>query len=256
MRNKNTVIEKLFTIASKQQKTIVTLAQLNQGADPETIFYLKSAWQTSALNSGVTAVSTPNVSFSGGGQVDNVTVGEKYTVSGEIPAQFREKMLQAFKTQISSQKPDLDGKVSTIFNDPVTPNKTAGVNMDSKKVIEKLVKIAEKQQKIINKMAQDMGMQQPVPTSGASATWEDASAEVAPAVQQAARAVGAKATYKVQSAEFGSSSGNLKIKLEYPMAQLGTPEAKAVSDRVKQMFAGKTVAGGQVTKVEVIGVAV
>lgn len=128
--------------------------------------------------------------------------------------------------------------------------------MDSKKVIEKLVKIAEKQQKIINKMAQDMGMAPPEQLSGASATWQDATSEVAPAVQQAAKSVGAKGVYTVQSAEFGSSSGDLKIKLQYPMAQLGGPEAKAVSDKVKQMFAGKTVAGGQVTKVEVIGVAV
>lgn len=128
--------------------------------------------------------------------------------------------------------------------------------MDSKKVIEKLVKIAEKQQKIINKMAQDMGMQQAVPTGGASGSWQDATSVVVPAVQQAAKAVGAKAVYTVQSAEFGADSGTLKIKLEYPMAQLGTPESKAVSDKVREMLAGKSVAGGQVSKVEVVGVAV
>lgn len=122
--------------------------------------------------------------------------------------------------------------------------------MDSKKVIKMLVKIADRQQQIINKMAQDMGMAE------VNATWQDVKSEVTPIVQQAVKEVGTKASYTVESAEFGSSSGELKIKLKYPMAQLGTPETKAVSDKVKAMLVGKTVSGGQVTKIEVIGVAV
>lgn len=148
------VIEKLLSIADKQQQSIKALAQVAQGADPEVIAYLKSAWQTAGLNAGVTAVGTPTVNFNPGNQQNGLQIGETYVITGAIPAQNRVQMDKALKAQIASQKPELDGKVSIIFNDPTTPAKSAGANMDSKKVIEKLVAIAEKQQKIINKLAQ------------------------------------------------------------------------------------------------------
>lgn len=148
------VIEKLLSIANKQQQSIKALAQIAQGADPEVIAYLKSAWQTAGLNAGVTAVGTPTINFNPGSQQNGLQIGETYVIIGAIPAQKRVQMEKTLKAQIAGQKPELDGKVSIIFNDPTTPAKSAGANMDSKKVIEKLVAIADKQQKIINKLAQ------------------------------------------------------------------------------------------------------
>lgn len=131
--------------------------------------------------------------------------------------------------------------------------------MDSKKVFEKLVKIADNQQKIINKMAQalhDAGLAGPEQLGGGSADWYNASAEVVPVVQEATKAVNAKNTYNVQSADFGKSSGTLRVKLQYPMSQLGSQEAQAVETKSKEMLTGKNIAGTPVRTVEVIGVTV
>jgi hypothetical protein len=144
------IISKLIKVAEKQQNALTKLSQVAQG-DPATVKYLQGAWQTAALNSGVTAVSTPTVTYQGSQPAaGNVTMGESYTVSGEIPVQNRELMQRNFDNQIKAQKPDLT--VSTIFKDPVGVAKAA--SKDSKSVIQKLISIAEKQQKIISKLAQ------------------------------------------------------------------------------------------------------
>ena len=127
---------------------------------------------------------------------------------------------------------------------------------NSKKLIEKLAGIVAKQQKIITKLAQAQGLGDATYQNGASASWEDASPAVSQALQQATTAVGAKAKYEVQSAEFAKDSGLLRVKIEYPMAQLGGQESRAVSDKTKELLTGQPLQGGQVSKVEIIGVAV
>lgn len=112
--------------------------------------------------------------------------------------------------------------------------------MDSKKIIEQLVKIAEKQQKIINKLAQA------VPSTMSGTT--DVKDAVAPVVQQAAQAVGAKGTYTVVSADKGQ--GSLKVKVQYPLALLGSPETRAVNKKVQELLAP------EYGTVEVVGVGV
>lgn len=128
--------------------------------------------------------------------------------------------------------------------------------MDTKKVIAKLIKIAESQQKIINKLAQNL---EPAPTSiptgGASSSWSDAKDEVAPVVQQATQAVQAKGQYGVQSAE-SSPSGLLRLKLQFPSKLMGSPEYRAVKSKIQELLTGKAIAGNTVQNVEVIGVTV
>lgn len=127
---------------------------------------------------------------------------------------------------------------------------------NDKEIIKKLVALANKQQKIITKLAQAMGGEA-VPLGGSSSVaWDDVSSSVAPVVQQAAKAVGAKSQYGVQSAELGKESGTLKVKLQYPMAQLGSPEAKAVTDKTKAMLTAQPLNGVQVKDVQIIGVTV
>jgi hypothetical protein len=125
---------------------------------------------------------------------------------------------------------------------------------NDKEIIKKLVALADKQQKIITKLAQ--AAQPLAGGGGSSSSWDDVSASVTPVVQQAAKAVGAKAQYGVQSAELGKESGALRVKLQYPMAQLGSPEAKAVTEKTKAMLTGKPLNGVAVNTVEVIGVTV
>lgn len=116
------IISKLLKLASKRQQILVKMAQTVPTDDSKAnIEYLKSAWQTAALNSGVEVASTPTVNYTPPAQVDGTDLSGNYTVSGEIAANKRELMLRQFKNQIKSQKPELDGKVSTIFNDPTTP---------------------------------------------------------------------------------------------------------------------------------------
>lgn len=174
----NLIIGKLVKIAQKQQSTLIKIAQAATGtqADPEVVRYLKSAWQTAALNSGVATAATPDVTFiPSSTNADQVTLGESYTLKGEIPASNRDTFSRNLQNQIKAQKPELDGKVSTIFLDPV---KSLGASMNSRKVIEKLFKIAQNQQKIINKLAQEANLApqhldpNKAQKQGARALWE------------------------------------------------------------------------------------
>lgn len=79
---------------------------------------------------------------------------------------------------------------------------------NDKKVIQKLLKIAENQQKIITKLAQ-LGAS---PFSGGNSSWSDVSADVA---AKLALIPGAKG-YSVDSAELGAESGSLRGKLVQP----------------------------------------
>lgn len=78
---------------------------------------------------------------------------------------------------------------------------------NDKKVIQKLLKIAKNQQKIITKLAQ-LGAS---PFSGGS-SWSDVSADVAAKLSLIPGAKG----YSVDSAELGAESGSLRGKLVQP----------------------------------------
>lgn len=109
------IISKLFKLASKQQKIIEILAQVTPDLNIE---YLKRAWTTAAANSGVSMVVSPEVEFNPGKDEGDVQVGETYTLYADgIPSdnELRKKLMDVFKTQVKSQKPELDGKLGIIF---------------------------------------------------------------------------------------------------------------------------------------------
>ena len=129
--------------------------------------------------------------------------------------------------------------------------------MDSKKVLEKLVKIANNQQKIINKLAQSLPA---MPTGGASGDWENVNQAVANAVKSVADAHKASG-FGVQEALIGPQTGLLEAKITHPM-NMDPALYRAVSEAVKQAL----LAGGHITtdtgkkvpvsKVELTGVMV
>jgi len=113
------IIQKLLAIAEKQQKVLTKLAQAGEDVEANKA-YLKQAWQTAGLNTGISEMWTPTVEFTPGGPSSTdpgVTLDGNYVVTGAVPVTQREKFLRTFKAQVASQKPDLDGKVSTIFKD-------------------------------------------------------------------------------------------------------------------------------------------
>ena len=113
------IIEKLLSLAEKQQKILTKLAQAAQEDIEGNKAYLASAWQTAGANMGV-PTSNPTVEYKEPepGSDPGVTLGSSYVVTGPIPANARNKFVTTFKAQISAQKPELDGKVSTIFTGP------------------------------------------------------------------------------------------------------------------------------------------
>lgn len=208
------IISKLFAIAEKQQKTLTKLAQTQLDPNVQAVVqYLKNTWQTAALNSGIVESHSPEVSFNPGTQHDGLDVTESYTVKGFIPEKSRETFNKNFYNQIKSQKPELEGKVSAIFNGSASGTPITA-NVDSNKLIEKLISIAEKQQKIINKLAQ-------TPTIADQDTVQSA--------QQAVQAMGAKG-YKVL--EVGSGA----IKIQCPLSLIGSPANKALKEKLQPQF--------------------
>lgn len=116
-------LKKVLAVLQKQQ---VILKKLAQTTPPENVEenknYLKTTWLTAGLNSGISQMSNPNVSYTPPADVgyedgSTVNVAGNYMVSGPIPANLREKFNQTFQAQIKAQKPELDGKVSAIFQD-------------------------------------------------------------------------------------------------------------------------------------------
>lgn len=102
---------------------------------------------------------------------------------------------------------------------------------NDKEVIQKLLKIAENQQKIITKLAQ-MGAS---PTSaGASSSWDDVSADIAAKLATIPAAKG----YSVDSAEVGGASGTLRGKLVTPKNDTNYYD---VLKALKNQLIGKTV---------------
>src|SRR5574338_498112 len=105
------IIQKLVSLATKQQKILTKLAQVAQDNSQANIQYLKDAWTTTAVNTGFEG-HTPEVSYTPPAESNGVTLGEKYTLKGPVPANLREKFDRQFKAYVGGQKPDLAGKVS------------------------------------------------------------------------------------------------------------------------------------------------
>lgn len=104
---------------------------------------------------------------------------------------------------------------------------------NDKKVIEKLLKIAENQQKIITKLAQ-MGATPATPAAAGASSWLDVTHDVA---AKLAAIPGAKG-YSVNSAELGGESGSLRGKLVYPANATNYYD---VLNALKNQLVGKSV---------------
>lgn len=123
--------------------------------------------------------------------------------------------------------------------------------MDNKKAIQTLIKIAQNQQKIINKLAQQAGM--PVPqaqpmSGGTDSNWEDVSDAVAPTVQQA------NPQFSVASARIGKLSGTLDLRIQHPK-NIDDATYRAGTGKIKAAFMGKPMgpSGTKVQSVEITG---
>lgn len=122
------VLKKILSVVAKQQTILKKLAQVSQ-EDPAMKSYLQTAWQTAGLNIGITEMSSPNVQFNPGKSItldaddSTATSEDSWILSGAIPVKLREKFNQTFYTQLKSQKPELDGRVSVIYQDPPATNR-------------------------------------------------------------------------------------------------------------------------------------
>jgi chorismate synthase len=114
--------------------------------------------------------------------------------------------------------------------------------MDSKKVIEKLIKIAENQQKIINKLAQ-----QAQPMGGASSSWEDVTADLSNRLRSIPEAKG----YSIGSAQVGGQTGSFHAELHVPSTDkmFGT-----VTQKLRDQLAGQTIKTNRGQSVKVTNV--
>jgi hypothetical protein len=116
------IISKLFAIAEKQQKILMKLAQVQSNEVEANKQFLKTIWQQAGSN---VRVPEPEVTYTPGSNDEAnghaIVTSDNYTVTGEVPEDFRPQFLEVFKNTISSQKPELDGKVSTIFKDVTAP---------------------------------------------------------------------------------------------------------------------------------------
>lgn len=111
--NSKVILQKLFDIASKQQKVLTKLAQAAQ--DP-IVDYLKQAAQVAASNSGFTATevivdSSPGTSGTLPGSSDLITTDKGYriTIGGSPPDnKVRQKFIDTLKRQCATQHPGAD----------------------------------------------------------------------------------------------------------------------------------------------------
>lgn len=114
------ILEKLISLASKQQKILTKLAQAVQDNSQANIQFLKDAWTTTAVNTGFEG-HTPEVSFTPSSTGSpGVTLGEKYTLKGPVPANLREKFDRQFKAYVGGQRSDLSDKIAIFYLDQPT----------------------------------------------------------------------------------------------------------------------------------------
>lgn len=109
--------------------------------------------------------------------------------------------------------------------------------MSTKEVIEKLIKIADNQQKIIQKLAQSAGYG---PDSGVATSSADVTSAVVPYLQQAMQAAGAKAQYGVQSANL-TEDGGLHVSILQPK-DYDPAEYFNLKNKFKELVSGKSLA--------------
>ena|SRR5208282_3965091 len=115
--------------------------------------------------------------------------------------------------------------------------------MDQNKVIEKLASIVAKQQLVITKLAQAVGLA--TEQTGASDSWNDITAQVAEIVKSIPGAE--KFVHVLHTVVSGS--GTVDGRLKTVQSALGTSQFHAVKDAITAALAGKTlnVGGKQVT---------
>lgn len=100
--------------------------------------------------------------------------------------------------------------------------------MADKEILQKLLKIAEKQQKIITKLAQAL------PMGGATAAWEDVSDSVSALLASIPSAKG----FTAVEMEVAPSTGALRGKLVYPA---GNMKFNETVNTLKALLAGNTL---------------
>lgn len=108
--------------------------------------------------------------------------------------------------------------------------------MSNKDVIGKLVKIAENQQKIIQKLAQGLGYS---PDGGVATSTADVTQAIMPYFQQALQAAGVKGKFVPQSANL-AEDGSLHLTVHQPMNYDGT-EYLNLKNKFKELINGKTL---------------
>lgn len=114
--------------------------------------------------------------------------------------------------------------------------------MENKDFMKKVIAILEKQQNTLKKIAQEVA---------ANTQGQDITSTIAPVIQQAATETKANPkNYGVQSAFFYPQEGVLKVKMQYPMSLLGTPESNIVKNKTKELLS----VNPEYKKVEIIGV--
>lgn len=115
--DENKIIKSLIKIIGNQNTILEKLAQ--QQSVEAYIDYLKRAWTTAGINTGVSPISTPHIEYTPPNKSGNNTeIGEMYTLYvGElkIADDMKNKLLNNFRSQVKLQKPELVGKVSVIF---------------------------------------------------------------------------------------------------------------------------------------------
>lgn len=112
-----------------------------------------------------------------------------------------------------------------------------------KEMIKTLLKVAQNQQKILNKIAQQMGAS---PQGGATSSWNAVETAVSQALSMIPEARGCS----VVEAEVSSLDGNLRGKVELPA---DAPEGtfRTVLTKLKGLLAGKSLNSDQGSKVSV-----
>lgn len=120
--NEKEIINRLIKIAVKQQKIIKKLAQMNPSMDAEIKSYLKRSFPAAIANAGGSIeFGNITVDLMPGKESGNVLEPETYVVKinliNKIDNMTKQKIIDNYKQQIKSQKPELDGRVSIVFTE-------------------------------------------------------------------------------------------------------------------------------------------
>lgn len=122
MNKEEFIIRKLISVVSNQQRILTKLAQAMEDPNSQ---YLKGAAQQAAANTGFTATDVQVLKNSGvsgtvPGSSNLINTEDNYLVhfkGAPKDNKMRQKFVNVFKTQIRTQKPELEAKVSITFDD-------------------------------------------------------------------------------------------------------------------------------------------